>query len=377
MPQAYFLALLTLAPELSRALPATVRPGDRKIYVDGTPLHIKGVNWNPVPVGRTHPEGIQFAEHVQTDARLLAEAGVNVIRTYEPITDAVVLDTLWKNGIQVLNTVYSNSDKAVDAVVREVELVKHHPAILMWAVGNEWNYNGCYTDLDLQSCGQRLNEVAKLIKQHDARHPVASVYGEVPPSDVIQRLDNIDVWGINYYDMLSFGDLFQRWAARSTKPLFIGEYGADAYDASIGQENEDEQAKATKILTQQLIDNSAVWDSGVCSGGLVFELADEWWKDGKGSKDKQDVGGIAPGGGPHPDRTFNEEWWGLMKIDRTPRKAYYAFASLAVPMPQLSNLVMMQGGQATEGMVKSCTAQGCTLVPRPRHELYSPRNAQP
>jgi len=378
MKRTCLLVLLALARfELSRALPASVRPGDRKIYVDGIPLHIKGVNWNPVPVGRTHPEGIQFAEHVQNDARLLAEAGVNVVRTYEPITDTVVLDALWNNSIQVMNTVYSNSDKAPESVVGEVELVKDHPAVLMWAVGNEWNYNGCYTGLDLHACGQRLNEVAKLIKQHDSLHPVASVYGEVPPFDVIQRLDSIDVWGINYYNMLSFGDLFQRWEARSTKPLFIGEYGADAYDASIGKENEEEQAKATTILTGQLIDNTAVWDNGICSGGFIFELADEWWKDGKGSVDKQDVGGIAPGGGPHPDRVFNEEWWGLMKIDRTPRKAYYAFASLPVPKPQMADVVMMQGGQAAEGMVKSCTAQGCTLVPLPRHELQPPRAAHP
>eukprot|EP00933_Yihiella_yeosuensis_P005167 TRINITY_DN109634_c0_g1_i1.p1 TRINITY_DN109634_c0_g1~~TRINITY_DN109634_c0_g1_i1.p1 ORF type:complete len:384 (+),score=78.38 TRINITY_DN109634_c0_g1_i1:99-1250(+) len=350
------------------ALPATVRPNDRRMYVDGAALHIKGVNWNPVPKGSSHPRGLQFSEHAELDAKLMAEAGVNVIRTYEAIDDPAVLDILWNHSIQVINTVYSNYVASVERVAGKVNKVKHHPAILMWAVGNEWNYNGCYAKQSRDVCGDRLNEVAAIIKKHDPKHPVASVYGEVPPVDVIQRLNNIDVWGINYYDDVSFGDLFTRYAARTTKPMFIGEYGADAYHAQENREDEDSQAYATKLLTQELMDNSALWEHGVCSGGLIFELADEWWKDGAGSDHVHDVGGIAPGGGPHPDRVFNEEWWGLTTVDRTPRKAYFAFAAVAVPQPKLAMSLMVQGGNATEGMRKSCTLEGCTLVPRQRED---------
>lgn len=34
---------------------------------------------------------------------------------------------------------------------------------------------------------------------------------------------------------------------------------------------------------------------------------DEWHKDNDGSKDRHDTGGTAPGGGPYPDMTFNED----------------------------------------------------------------------
>lgn len=351
------------------SLPARIRPGDRRIYVNGVPLHMKGVNWNPIAEGGFHPHGLAFSEFVVRDARLMAEAGVNVVRTYEPVTDPAVLDELWRNGIQILNTIISHAAKPVEAVRKEVDAVKHHPALLMWVAGNEWNYNGCYLHMDLNHCGDRLNEVAKLVKRYDHQHPVASIYGEAPPLDIIERLDAIDVWGVNYYDELGFGDLFKRFAQRSTKPFFLGEYGADAYDARYSVVNEDAQAHATKLLTQEIMENSAIFPGGICSGGLVFELADEWWKDGDGSPEAQDTGGIAPGGGPFPDRTFNEEWWGLVTLQRVPRKAYYTFASLAIPKPHLVESVLARGGNATEGLRKSCTPQGCTFVPRPLQEF--------
>ena len=304
----------------------------RQLLIDGRPLHLKGVNWNPVGRGGLHPQDLDFEGFVELDAELMAAAGINVVRTYESITSRRVLDILWARGIYVMNTVYIWGGAPVESLREKVNATKDHPAILMWVIGNEWNYNGLYVGLSHEESVQRVREATRLIKELDAEHPVATVYGGVPNEALLAQLPEVDAWGLNIYRGLGFGDLFQRWRERSERPMFLGEFGADAYNATLGREDQAAQAEATTALTQELVRESAV-NGGVCLGGLIFEFADEWWKDGAGRPDVHDVGGAAPGGGPHPDQVFNEEWWGLVEVDRTPRAAYRAYQEISIPSP--------------------------------------------
>jgi len=298
--------------------------------VGGEPLHLRGVNWNPVPQGGSHPQDLAYVESAPQDIALMQAAGLNAVRTYEPLTDSGVLDALAAAGIFVLNTVYPYGGNPLDSVDAPVNAVKDHPAILMWLIGNEWNYNGLYVDLSLSDSIARINEVAARIRGLDSAHPIATVYGELPDSSVLAELASIDVWGLNVYSGLSFGERFTEWAALSDKPMFFGEYGADAWNADTGQYDPESQAVATRELTVEILDNSTL-SGGTCSGGAIFEFADEWWKDSSGSPSVQDVGGIAPGGGPYPDSTFNEEFWGIVDIQRVPRPAYEALRELYAP----------------------------------------------
>ncbi len=294
----------------------------RRLVVDGVAIQLRGVCWNPVPLGGTHPESLDFPGFAATDIPLMRAAGVNVVRTYEPILDLEVLDALHEAGIKVLMTVYAYGGNDPSSAVSTVNAVKDHPAVFMWLVGNEWNYNGLYVDLSFEESLSRVAEAAQLVKAADPGHLVATVYGELPASATIASLSAIDVWGINSYRGISFGDLFSSWESLSGLPMFIAEYGADAYDAREGgAENLSAQAEATAALAGELETNAAR-SGGVASGGTIFEWADEWWKDGAGDPSVHDVGGIAPGGGPYPDATFNEEWWGLLTLDRQPRPAY-------------------------------------------------------
>jgi hypothetical protein len=305
------------------------------IFVDGRPFHIRGVCWNPVPKGETHPDGIDFPGLVETDADLMRAAGINVVRTYEAITDPNVLDALAERGIMVLNSIYVWGGDEPSVVTTRVAPVADHPAVLAWVVGNEWNYNGLYVDLSHEESLARLNEAAALLKQNAGSRPVVTVYGEVPSAETIAAMPDIDIWGINAYRGIGFGDLFSTWASRSQKPMFLAEYGADAYNANEDRYDPESQAEAVEALTQEIADNGfAFVDGGVASGGSIFEFADEWWKDSGGSPDAHDVGGIAPGGGPHPDQTFNEEWWGLVDVDRVPRPAYEALRDVLSSLPE-------------------------------------------
>ena len=314
-------------PELSP--PQELAPGlgivirQRRLWIDGKPFFMAGVCWNPVKVGASQPEGLDFAGFAARDVPLLARLGVNVVRTYEPLLDLSVLDQLWQSGIYVVNAVYPSGAAAPTSAVARVRAVKGHPAILMWAIGNEWNYNGLYAGLSDGDSSARLNEVARLIKAEDPRHPVATIYGELPSAATLSALPNVDVWGINAYRGIGFAGLFADWRARSDKPMFLSEYGADAYNADIPAYDPASQALAVSSLSEELLENaSALHDSGVTLGGTVFEFVDEWWKDPSGSPSLHDVGGNAPGGGPFPDQVFNEEWWGLVDIERSTRPAY-------------------------------------------------------
>lgn len=291
----------------------------RSLYVDGENYFIKGICWNPVPRGGRHPGDLDFAGYADQDIRGMAAVGFNTVRTYEPIRDKVVLDKLHAAGIKVINTVYSWGGAPVESVDDIIQAVGDHPAILMWSVGNEWNYNGLYANLDFEGSVARVNAVARRVKQLDPTRPVTTAYGELPDSKLVARMPDIDVWGLNIYSGISFADRFRRWERISGKPMFIAEYGADAYNARIGRVDLRSQSKGVVALTREIIDNSTVYGESVALGGTVFAWADEWWKVQDGSPSVQDLGGVAPGGGPYPDDTFNEEFWGLVDIDRAPR----------------------------------------------------------
>ena len=301
----------------------------REIRVGGTALSMKGVCWNPVPKGRAHPPTpSHLLDYARTDAPMMRAAGINVVRPYVEIRDTQVLDVFHQHGIMVIAAVDPLAPAAAQRAA--VDAIKGHAAVLMWSLGNEWNYNGLYQGRTLAGSVAAIDAASSVIRSADASRPIVTVYGEVPSRATVASLPNVDVWAINSYRFDDFGDLFSQWAAVSGKPMFLGEFGADAFNSNTGVNAYDPQAQAqaTAKLAGQIAANLTP-GGGVCSGGMIFEFADEWWKDGGGSNSVHDVGGAAPGGGPFPDHVFNEEWWGLVDIDRNPRPAYVAYQNVA------------------------------------------------
>ncbi len=297
------------------AVSANILIVETNLYLDEEPFFIQGVCWNPVNIGGLHPFDLDFLGNVEKDAKLMQEAGINTVRTYEPIVDVEVLDILLEHGIYVINTIYPSYGTSIDTVLNRVDKLKEHEAILMWALGNEWNYNGLYADLSLIDSRNKINEVATKIKEIDSTRPITTMYGNMPTKHTVDMMPSIDVWGLNVYSGDSFGTIFSSWGKISDKPMYISEYGADAWNSIIDATDEESQAYATRKLTDEILSQSQlVYPDNISIGGTIFSFSDEWWKDPSGSLDTQDNGGFAPGGGPYPDSVFNEEYWGIVDI---------------------------------------------------------------
>lgn len=311
------------------------------LLVDGERFDIKGICWNPIPKGHTHPEGLIYRangpayslESVERDLRLIADAGFNTLRTYEPITDGPVLSLIDSYGLKVIVPVFNFHEVSQDEVAATVAALKTHPTTLFWEIGNEWNYNNFYNpEGNFADSLNRIQKLIEAIRAIDDQLPLAINYGEIPSKETEQSLD-ADLWGLNIYRSDGFHNLFTQWKSVSDKPMYIGEYGADAIDNrnGAGRYAPQDQAYAVETLTKQIIAQYASQGRGQALGGALFEFSDEWWKDGSGLASEQDIGGIAPGGGPYPDLEFNEEWWGIVDIDRVPREAYHSMKRIYKP----------------------------------------------
>lgn len=347
----------------------TIELSENRLSVGGKPFIVKGVCWSPVALGKSFPLGLPWygkgwddplsADERATiieDLQLMHSAGINTVRTYEPIVNYEALELLHNYQIFQIVPVLNFYKKDTEHIIDVVNRLKSHPSTLFWELGNEWNYNRLYSEgdqrLSISAAAGRLVEAATIIRSLDAIHPISTSYGEIPfhtddspqHPDILSSIDfqrlneAVDIWGLNVYSQDTFKNHQGIPRARimkelTGKPLYFSEYGADAFDTKLRRVNERAQAHATHKLTQEIVDDLA-WNgkNGNVLGGTIFEFSDEWWK-APGSHHQQDDGGYAPGNGPFPDGVFNEEYWGLVTIDRQVRSAYFELAEIYQSLP--------------------------------------------
>jgi len=332
---------------------------DRQIFLDAKPFTMKGVGYSPVPIGidpeTSPPYGDYFTSNYRPiysrDLPLLRRMRANTIRLWgwnNTADHTDFLDTAYNNGgtpIYVVVTFWMGQSVYPDISSPEaraeikaafrnmVAIHKNHPAVLMWAIGNElnapWNYRNNLKDLF-----SLINEMAleAHIEEGSSYHPVTSPLADVDLINTISTYDsilnNLDVWSVQIYRGPSFGNLFSEYQNVSTKPLTILEYGIDAYDDKNGDEYENigtpYQAFYAKALWKEMMKNS-----NVCIGGSIMAYSDEWWKGKYGDTDIDHT--TCPENNPtlhstcgyssnsHPDGYSNEEWWGIMRtLDNGP-----------------------------------------------------------
>lgn len=111
-----------------------------------------------------------------------------------------------------------------------VEEHKDHPALLMWAIGNELDHIPGDPDYNLK-VWDAVNDIAGMIKEIDPNHPVLTVVGGGEfhkIRDIKERCPKLDLLGINTYGlMLEIPSMLteQGW----TRPYAVTEWGVSGW----------------------------------------------------------------------------------------------------------------------------------------------------
>lgn len=333
--------------------PVKVEGRQLKVDFDGNgiyqPYLIKGVGYSPYPICTFPGDGwtdvYNIPELMDRDFPLIVGMNANTIRTWGKVTQTL-LDKAQAYGLKVCAGFWidykANLDPADPNNAREtikqefrdyVTQFKDHPALLFWVVGNEnnlWQENL----VSKAHWYSLINEMAydAYTIEYDAiegphYHPVATANGEIHDIGIFgygssdEQMTYLDIWGVNVYRGSSFGSLFSDFANKSAKPLWISEFGIDAWDNIGSQPYPLTQAQWDGDLWDEIVNNSAykVDYSGVAIGATVMEYCDEWWKPGeKPDEDWSDPcthdlhGNLVPGAAP--DGFLNQEYWGIMSI---------------------------------------------------------------
>ncbi len=391
--KAGFLACLFLLSLLSSAADVRIKKneeGGYTLFLDGKPFLIKGIIYNPTPIGEGYDYNL-FSDSRKPwlfDGKLMKEAGINVVRIYscrgsdlEKVKQFI--RDLYKNyGIYTIVSDWlglwerpspNYADRnfrqyTKEKVLEIVKALKDEKGLLMWVLGNENNYTfsgkiAFWTSPEIEKIPDLyervkkraeiyysfVDEVAKEIKKIDPHHPVALGNGEVSMLDIAAKVcKNIDVIAVISYRGKRFGNLFENIRYLFDKPVLVSEFGCDSYDAYKDEEAQDIQAEYIKLQWEDILKNTTLQNKkGNCIGGTLFEWSDEWWKHNEG---------YTPGWSVHDKQAgwscgsyyfdikakdnlnMNEEWFGIVELSeekdenglnkRIPKKAYYTLKEI-------------------------------------------------
>ncbi|MEM1136711.1 MAG: glycoside hydrolase family 2 TIM barrel-domain containing protein, partial [Bacteroidota bacterium] len=353
-----------------------------KLVVDNQDFMINGMNWDYFPIGTNFSYSLWNQSESTIKAALDAEMamlknmGVNTVRMYTGVPKKWIQYIYENYGIYTMlnhafgrygvtiegawmaNTEYSDLRVRALLLNETKQLVKEYkdtPGLLLFLLGNENNYGlfwgGAETeDIPIEdresttrakAMYKLFNEATLAMKAIDDSHPIAICNGDLLFIELIQEeCKDIDIFGVNMYRGVSFGDAFQRVRDELNKPIMFTEFGADAYNALENQEDQQSQAYYMLGNWQEIYENAAgLGKSGNSLGGFTFQFSDGWWKYGQTKNlDIHDNNASWGNGGYTRDfeegeNNMNEEWFGICAKGKTnarglytlyPRAAYYA-----------------------------------------------------
>lgn len=259
--------ILTLLPSIlfSQVVPVEIvkTSSGYQLLRGGKPYYIKGVG------------GLDYLEKAK-------EYGANSFRTWSTENAKEYLDKAQELGMTVCLGFWAQHERhgfdwsnelavklQLESFAKVVDEVKDHPALLMWAVGNEVDL--FYSNFDVW---KHINDIALMIKKKDPHHPVTTVTAGLDVAEVklIQKYaPALDLLGINTYGGLDFAINslpFYGW----DKPYIITEWGPNGHWESPTTDwgIPIEQTSTEKAKSYKERYNLISGDMSNCLGSYVF-----------------------------------------------------------------------------------------------------------
>jgi len=215
--------------------------------------------------------------------------------------------------------------------------IANNENILFYNLGSDlnadWNYGG-----EKDSVFTVLNSLVTHLKSVETTnlHPTSTAINDassVPTIGLYDANTLLDLWSVNVYRGCTFGTLFHDYATASKKPLFLSEYGIDAYNDLQQAVNQQQHANCLTSLWSEVVVNA-----NITVGGSVVEYVDEFWKGKQGQTDSRHPS--CPNYNPSvqsncgytnnnfPDSYSNSAYYGLVNSQFQPRQAYTALQKL-------------------------------------------------
>ena len=173
----------------------------------------------------------------------LARHGGNSFRTWRTEngreSGQVVLDRAWQNGLTVTMGLEMTGERhgfdyddasavarQFDRVKQEVLKYKDHPALLIWAIGNELNLNATNPGV-----WDAVNEISKMIHKVDPHHLTTTTLAGINKDllrDIEQRASDLDLICIQMYADLSNLPRYLK-EIQYSGPYIVSEWGATGH----------------------------------------------------------------------------------------------------------------------------------------------------
>jgi len=213
---------------------------------------------------------------------LLKDIGGNSIRTWGTENAQEILDDAYDNGLTVCLGLWAgherhgfdyNDEYAVSSQLesfkKDIIKYKDHPALLMWAVGNELDL--FYKNFRVWNA---VEEISKMIKEIDPYHPIMTITAGIDPSEVYMIKNycpSIDILGINTYGGIHYlSDAVRLYGWE--KPYMVTEWGPYGHWESpntswgVAIEATSKEKAEFRDLSYQYIKG----DSELCLGSYAF-----------------------------------------------------------------------------------------------------------